>query len=418
MAVVLLFSIAWFNQYTPQPDLTWDLREATEEENRFFSWQLPRYVYHHSRRNALLAAEVGEDRLSDSLTEESLKLEQEEVLEAASELSPELKTEVLELIDALDSVDVAGRRWYAAIRPINERIREEGLPFFLKGTYSEFVPEGEKKRVRMYFLGSYRVKDIQHYSFDGRRYGAIHATKDSLFYEAGLPLGYVHPDEPFALIMVDEVEDHVRALVASVADEGSCGLSHISAHSIDAIDLDLLCGNIMSAAFSTEGILVGESQEEAINELLKREIHATEVHEIQHQIDGNTIEIPGELFRLIPIASDRQLSRSAYEISAYLTQLSLGDELTTASTLASLSTHLMTPGQVQTPYRYAAGIILSELTGIQIIRPMGRVRMLKLLEAWKVFSEQGEDLPGWVSERASDLHEELLGTPAAIPSRI
>ena len=125
-----------------------------------------------------------------------------------------------------------------------------------------------------------------------------------------------------------------------------------------------------------------------------------------------------ELFRLIPIASDRQLARAAHEISAYLTELTSEDPLTTLSVLSQLTSFLTTRNVIQTPYRYAAGVIFSELAEDSILRPYGSVRTGALLDLWRTFHDKGEYLPRWVSERAKEIHEDLLGTPCGIATPI
>lgn len=405
--VALISAGGWlWRTWDPAPDLAWELTPAAEADRRFFSTQLPRYV----ARVARAGTEMNPDETYAEVIER-LQDERKALLEAAASIHPELDEAVAKLLEVIDRVDLEGRTWLDAVIPINRRIRSLGLPYYLEPEHITMATrEGER---RYFFLMSYLVEDIQRFDHEGTEYGVLRVRRIDPINLEGAHLGYVLPDEPFALVNIERNEEAVRAMLDAVAF-GGCGLREAS-DSPAARSVDRTCGRLLSK-------LIGEVDdperaESADARLLETQLALTERHEIQHQVDGEGLAIPRELYRLVPLATDVQLSRAARELSAHICELREGEPAALVWSLAQLSAFLLTGSVQQSPYRYAAGIAIGELHGQPIIKPMGAVEEVELRRFWEALESEPGRLSA-LADRADAIHEDLFGDPCAALTRL
>jgi hypothetical protein len=156
-----------------------------------------------------------------------------------------------------------------------------------------------------------------------------------------------------------------------------------------------------------------DRMDETRAEVVGLQIASTEVHEIQHQVDGEDITIPRALFHLVPGMRDIQLARAAKELSAYLCELAGEDSLATAWVLAQLTGHLVGGGAGFDPYFFASGVILGRLLDTEIVAPGGKMDPRKVAALWSQLEVRGDELAAWASPLVLEAHADLLGEACA-----
>ena len=389
-----------------QADLTWNLKPATEAADRVFGRSLPGMILKLSRRNTILEKE-GKGSAEDAVW---LRQQREDFVKSVRDVDVELARHVANLMKRLDTVDFDGRLWFDALRPVNQRIRERGLPYFVDGSYFELTRDG--RSIRSFYVVTYRVADILRYELNGHEYAALHVRRLDRLNVRETLLGFVREREPFALVLLDQTEDHVRRRIASLAG-GSCDVASVYRHGPHARDVEEACIGLVQTLLKDRELTV----ETAFDELVDLQLQSTERHEVQHQIDGEDVDIPAELFRLLPIASDLQLARVSQEASAYLAELTSDDPLVVALTLAQLTEFLL-DDTGQTPYRYAAGLIFGALLGQPVMAPMGHVDGAGVARLWQEAATKGTGLSTWLGPKAAEAHDDLIGSDLEEPQLV
>ena len=411
LAIISMLGLTW-RFARSQPDLTWSLSAATEQADTLLGRQLPRHIVRASRHQS-----AREDAEANDLTAESAKLQQQrdELIRAAEVVDPELAQHVNALVARLETLDFHGSLWFEAIQPLNQRIRALGLPYYLDGNYFEWSEDGRIKRY--FYLVSYRVQSIERYRWDGGDYAALFVTRLDRLNLRDSRLGYVNEREPFALVLVDEIERSVRRQVDHLRQDARCRITSPDQGPY-ARDIEELCTELMGDLISAQyGLYLNDSPDPIIAKLVEEQRHATALHELQHQVDATAVNIPGELFRLLPVASDIQLLRPAQEASAYLTELATDKPITSLWTLAQLTGFLLRD-QGQNPYRYAAAIVIGQLLGKPVMEPMGHVTAKAVYAIWEQAAAHAKDLTAWLKPLAEEAHETLIGSPIAYPIKL
>ena len=171
-------------------------------------------------------------------------------------------------------------------------------------------------------------------------------------------LGLCTPDEPFALIKLDNIERSAKRLARGLR-RARCGFALKSSHREPHGRSDHLCGGMLLRAMNNAGF-----DDETMTEgLIAFQTAATEIHEVKHQWDADEVRIPDDFYRLQPRASDAHLARFSKEVSAYLTELDTDEPVITLLVLSGLSSWLNPDDVKQNRYRYAAGLIFNALSG-------------------------------------------------------
>jgi hypothetical protein len=220
--------------------------------------------------------------------------------------------------------------------------------------------------------------------------------------------------------MVDVIADTVRDRLESLRDASSCGFGRervgdMLDDPLAAIAVDESCGAAIVGLLKARGLDPASDSERAATQLDVLQIDATERHEIQHQVDGEDLGVPRQLFDLAPWADDEGLMLVAQEASAHLAELGTDDPLATAWRLADVTSFLLERGS-RNPYRFAAALIVGRLLGRPVMDRVGHVRVSEIRTLWADLASRPAEIAGWVAPRARAAHQDLFGSPpAALP---
>ena len=402
--------LAW-HAHEGTPDLAWELRDSTESERKFFSSILPDYVQSVSKRNLEIARKGAASEANQDVREKRTEL-----LAEARDLNPKLARAVEALLEGLQTLDANGRIWDNAIVRFNRRLRRLGFPFFLEAhtrlyTLKSDNPNQKEQIVRFFWAVPHEVVKIQRFVMEEREFAALHARP--LGWQGGHSfLGYVRPDEPFALIKLANIESSVKSLSKGLKKR-RCGFALKESYTRPRGHSDHLCGGMLLRALEAAGY----EEETMADGLIAFQTAATEIHEVKHQWDADDVRIPDDLYRLQPRARDTHLARFAKEVSAYLTELDTDNAVTTLLVLAQLSGWLAQEDIKQNRYRYAAGLIFNTLSETEILGPEAEVDAKKLKAFWKLLHDNEDSLASWVQKRVRAAHKQLLKTDAPTPAK-
>ena len=228
--------------------------------------------------------------------------------------------------------------------------------------------------------------------------------------------------EPFALVMVDMIEQGVADRLDALGAARSCGFGRERVGDkldapLEAIAIDERCGEVLGSLLSERGLDLSTGLERARAELVQLQIDATERHEIQHQVDGDEIDIPNELFRVASWADDESLTLVAQEASAHLAELTTEDSLGAAWRLADLTSFLLERTS-RSPYRYATALLFSRLLGKPVMDQDGNVAVGAVRALWDEVAAHRSELGRWLAPRARLAHEQLFGTAVSKPAEV
>ena len=408
-ALVLLAGLAW-RVHRPAPDLAWELGEKTATDEALFKDMLPDFLLALSERNRALRKGDGGAEAANALRTQS-----QEMLAAARELDAGLASTLGDLVKATDAVDLSGELWVDRVNALNRDVRRLGLPYYVEASFYEFPevkndrPTGRVRRVHLVF--TYDVEAIRRFTVDGREYAALRVRRLDQLNVGAMRLGYVRWDEPFALIDVGAIEEHVSRRLDSLITTETCGASSFEMDDQASV-VDAACGQAVLSLFAAAKRDV--SDDATRRSLVERQIAATERHELQHQVDGEDLDVPAALYDVAPNVRESDLGRASKEMSAYLCELVTDDPVDAALLLVQLMEFAMSDSSV---YHYAGALVLGNLGEGPVLKESGRVSLtdLETIAAW--IEVQGTDLAARVSERASAAHERLFGTACPNISR-
>jgi hypothetical protein len=427
--VIAVLPYAWASQ-PPAPDLSWRLRSPTSQEAELFTQKLPDYLWRVGRRKADQA--MGASSIESAMEERDAR---QDLLARARELDPPLADRLEHLEGVLTTSDLAGERWVDATLPLNDRIRELGLPYYLDPQVYEFGPP--KKRLRVFFLVAYRVERVQRFRWQERELAALHVKRADGLGAMGDWLGYVRWQEPFAKVLVQEIEEHVATKLSAVAMQ-RCGLDDLASilppelwallrdatkvlgarASLREAEIDHLCGKIVLDALALQGADPTQDLAKARELLVGLHIQATTRHELQHQVDGPDARVPPEVLAALPLADDRTLARVTGEASAYLTEIATSEAVMSTWVLGQLTGFVLRPFS-DPRYRFAAAVALAAIAEEEMLDQADAPRIEALTRLWQRLAALPPTERGpWLSERARAARAELLGDAPARPELI
>jgi len=393
--------------YTPPPNLEWKFTTPSAQDKKIFSDLFPSYVIARNDQDHYLAKGQQKPHI-----EERVRTRSNALIDAARALDPELSERILSFVRLSENPDFSGRLWMKQLRKINERIREIGLPYYVQGNYMQMSKSSEMRRI--FFVKTFYVERLRRFTVDGQEVASIHLRSLDRVRFKGRWLGLVRGDMPFALIMLDQIEKHSRALFNALNETASCN-TELSYLTVEAIDIDAKCGSEILNQMRKMNLDVDNRPEEAFQAILERNVLVTERHELQHLVDGDDLESPLALYELIPAASDDQVSLAMMELSAQTCELATDDGLQVLLSLANQHSFLLSDRVHQTPYLYSSGLIAESLTDQNIIETYGSVKKNALLSLWdKVHAlgtADGNALAQWASKSASKIHRSYTGRP-------
>jgi hypothetical protein len=291
----------------PQKGVEWALQPSTPAAEALYgellpAWNDARWTWDRRVREESGAMDLVEVRKAGRA-----------LVDAAPAVDPGLAVAVERLVTESRTLDLAGRRWYGLVGEVNEAARAAGLPFYLDPTVYEY---GADDGVRRHFrVRSYRIASVSGLTVGSGDYAALHVRHLGDAYTRDSRLGFSRDLQPFALVVLDEIEAWSKDLAA-----GHCGLDEADAR----------------AVASCERVLT-ELRADPDFDLSAAITRITERHELQHQIDGPELPMPTAVVRLTGRYDDAVRQRVNRELSAYVM------ELTTAGVPPRLSLVHMLP---------------------------------------------------------------------------
>ncbi|MBI4701387.1 MAG: hypothetical protein HY744_09545 [Deltaproteobacteria bacterium] len=402
--VVLAGGLAW-RLHEPEPDLAWKLGPATAAGDALFGDLLPAYVIALGRREARGEASERSPRAGDELRRQTSAL-----VAAAAAVDRPLGRRVERIARRAVALDRTGLLWLDAVQEINRRVRELGMPYYVDGNALVGGAGEAGRREPLFYVTTYRVQAVRRFALAGRRRAALHVRRLDRLAIAGARLGMVRDDEPFALVMLDTVEESVRERLDALGRERRCGIGPGRGSDL-ARPADAACGQALRALLEAQGLDLGGGRARTERELVARQVAATERHELQHQLDGEDLAIAPALFRLAPGAADAELRAVTQELSALLAELATTDDLGAAWKLGDLAGHVLAQAAARSRYRYAAALVVGELLGRPVVGPGGRIDLAAAAELWQRAPARPGELGAWLAPRARAAHDRLVGTP-------
>ncbi len=387
----------------PGPELEFVMREPPPDEAvRFFERAVPQLGVLLARRTEAVA-----ERKPSGAATQRLRAHGQDLAERARTLDPDLGEAFKTLVNGLDAVDLYGELWSDRVGRVNRALRRTGLPFYVEPEYYE-IRDREAQRTGgpwrpVTLLLSYRVERVRHFRAGQRRYGVLDVRRIDHVNVATSRLGYVRPDEPFAVVDVGAIERESREDLGSLHAPDTCGLAMLTGGP-QARQADAACGRLRQTLF-TEG---GPTQET----LVRLHVAGTTRHELQHQVDGEDLAVPRLLYDRFPDRDERLLHRIAKEASAYLCELQTEDsqeawlharQVIALAVMRSSFIYATATALAVGAVMDEAGILESGLPKLDLA-----VALAQAMEA------EGANVGAWLTLRAGAAHEALFGTPCAV----
>jgi len=388
-----------------KPNLDWSLNAPNDAQEAIFSEHFPEYVTALSRYSYIRAKGT-----ESSAHKAHVERQVEILLGAAYAIDRDFGEDIRSFVRISEDPDFSGRVWLRAIRRINERVRNLNMPYYIQANYVEMSPNARIRR--MFYVLTYRVERLRRFTVDGEAFAAIHLRKLGGINLGGRWLGLVRGDMPFALVMLDEVENHADSVLHAITNEGGCGSSEWSYHPL-ADQADTACASFITDLLTERGFDINQDHEALRDLFVDIQIRSTERHELQHLVDGTGPSIPLELFELAPRASDAQLSIAAKELSAQLAEFNTDDPLAVALALAQAQSFLLNEEEGGGVYRLGAGLIIEHLTQQNVIKNFGAVDLQPVVDAWTLLRQKTQGKESWVRARVQAAHHTLSGETCA-----
>jgi hypothetical protein len=347
-AFVVLSVTEWVLARPPKKGVDWQLSGGSDAADALFGELVPRWQIERSNWEASAKQQASAEARAE------LKQAARDVREAAKPVSGELAAALDELTSESEDLDLAGRRWYRLVEQVNEASRKSRLPYYLDPSVvvrEDGDARGENVHVERYFsVYPYRIDTANRYDVDGQDYATLMVRRLGLSRDGHNRLGFSRDVQPFALVVLDEVDDLARQ-TESDATTGSCGRANPGSR--DAQVAYATCAKAIAR-------LVEESEGGARDALLL----STERHELQHQIDGPDLELSKEVLRRLAVYAPTFQDRVNRELSAYVAELT-ADGMAPRFGLVALAPFVFGdkhPGA----YHFAAVFVFESMSGKRI----------------------------------------------------
>lgn len=340
-AVVVVATLtAWIVSRPPAKGTEWKLEPVTKRSDEVFDELLTSWM--SARRNWDLATrkDAGGAESRVAVKERARKF-----AVAARELDPSVGDAVTELTAESDDLDLGGRKWARLVERVNEANRSAGLPYFLD---TDIIEHADKDGIRRSFaIYPYKIDEVRQYDVGGASYATLRVRR-----VGGSPgthgrLGYSRDNLPFALVLLDETEQHGEVF-ASLVKMGYC--TDALALNTELYDGLTRCGQLLTAYAGdypqrvADGVLLG-----------------TERHELQHQIDGPHLPLSTAVLSRMQGYAHASQDRVNREVSAFLAELT-ADGAAPKVTLVQLAQYLLGREDQNGTYSKAALIVFEALS--------------------------------------------------------
>jgi hypothetical protein len=358
----------------PAKGVEWTLRPSSEEGDRLFGALVPAWD----------EARLGLDRAASGDAQALATEAARSMVDAARPLDQGLASALEEL--GSSGFHVAGRRFYRLVADVNEASRSASLPYYVDPIVA-YGPTGDGL-TRHLLVHAYTVERVQSFgiSSGSKRFATLHVRQLGRRRMGHRLLGLSRDVQPFALVVLDEVEPFGRELAElAAASPPVCGVSASEA-AREGLER---CGAVLAGA-------LGQAPDKVAAAVLA----VTERHELQHQVDGPHLPTARAVSRKLAGVSDEEIDRVNRELSAYLSELTAEGAPASLGLIRLLRFALLSRG-----VEHLVAIIAFEaLSG----RSMGR-GSLAAVELSKAFAELSALPDEALRARAADAWGDLFG---------
>jgi hypothetical protein len=290
-AVAVLIVMFWLARPVSK-GITWSLGPRSEQADRVFGELVPKWALSRARWGVLAqssasAAELAEARAAGN-----------ELLRASRELGPDLSRAISELLQDTAELDLAGRRWFRLLEGVNEASRRARLPYYLDPAVRGATHGGVHSR--LFLVHPYRVEGVRAVSAAGTEYALLGVRRLGEARDGHDRLGFSRDHQPFALVVLDEIEPYAASLGELARRQPPSCLQAGSPES----ELGR-CGAVLQEL---------APRAEQVRLLVER-------HELQHQIDGPQLTRSPAVLQALAGYADDAIDEVNRELSAYMAEL-------------------------------------------------------------------------------------------------
>lgn len=374
----------------PAKGVEWTLKPPSEEGDKLFGSLVP--AWNEARLARDRAAGQASSEAQASVDEAAAAM-----LEAARPMDPGLASALEELARGSADFNVAGRQFYRLVAGVNEASRAASLPYYLDAVVG-FGQTGEGL-LRHLSVHTYTVEGVRGFELSGwvstKKFATLHVRHLGRRRMAQRLLGLSRDVQPFALVVLDEVEPFAKELSElAAASPPTCGESASEA-AREGLER---CGAVLAAAFA----------QKPPEEVQAAVLATTERHELQHQVDGPHLPVARAVRRRLAGLSEEDVGRVNRELSAYLTELTAEGAPASLGLLRLLRFALIFRGVEN----HVALLAFEALAG----RPMGR-GSFAAAEVARAFDELAALPEAELRTRAAKVWGDLFGGSLPILER-
>jgi hypothetical protein len=282
----------------PHKGVEWKLHAPTAAEEHLYADGLPEW----NRAQRAWGDKMRETTGAEEMVK--LKAADRALIEMTKGVDPGVGAAVQALVDEGHEVDVAGRKFHRLVMDLNDAAQKAGVPFYLDPAVQ--IGESKEGLVRTFRVTSFRIVAVHPVKVDGDDFATLHVRFLGGYGAHGSPLGFSRDVQPFALIVLDEIERN-QAMWQKSIDEGTPSCVELGFYDVPHGALEH-CGELL------ENLASQQDLKAALTTM-------TERHELQHQVDGPHLTIsPFVERRLLNYSEDAQW-RTNRELSAYLAEM-------------------------------------------------------------------------------------------------
>jgi hypothetical protein len=397
----VLAGAQWWLARPPEKGIEWKLDPSHAEADQLFGETLPRWA----KLRASWDSSVRERSSAGALVQ--LKAAEKKLRDEATSLDPGSAQAIAKLIAESEDLDLAGRRWYRLIADLNDANRRAGLPYYVDpAVRMATTPDGLRRR---FGLHGYRIARVQSVRAGAEPFATLHVRRLGSGRSGHGRLGFSRDQQPFALVVLDEIEPIESELVElSRREPPSCSASKPSLLEEDLLAEDPPAPLGLERPFAECGKRLAEIAIEDETRIGPALVALTERHELQHQIDGPKVALSGAVLRSMSAHAHSAQELVNRELSAYVAELTSPSP---AAPRLGLILLLRFAGARPGSSLYLVGVLAAEaLTGRRVTNRFGGADATRLGEALDELLVLGDDE---LRQRARGAWRELFGARLA-----
>lgn len=280
----------------PTKGVSWTLAAGSPELDLLFGKQLGDWSYNRSRWDRRLREGSGAQELA------LLKGTEKKVKDGAESADPRVKEALRSLVLDSRDLDLAGRRWHRLVSDLNDANRLAGYPYYVDPTLS--IIETKDGLDRRFSLASYRIHAVHPVKVGSSSFATLQVRRLSGSSGHDNLMGFSRDVQPFALVVLDEIEPLEKELTeCGSADPPLC------VSGFDSGPAGAACGRVLGSVVQSK-------------KLMDALVASTERHELQHQIDGPHLPVASAVMDRLGGYAPAARERVNRELSAYIAEMS------------------------------------------------------------------------------------------------